>query len=265
VTGRAAHLLLPALACLVAGSGGPSADAAEPLSYEALARRVAPAVVTVRAVASARISVGDRSESTELEFDGHGVVVHPSGLILVNNTAFGDDSSPMLKRLSQMLNGASITVQVSRVRVQVADEPEEREATLLLRDRTNDLAWVQVLATDGAKPLATLDLPEAPEPRVGQRLAIVSRREARFDHAPSLARCYVAGRLTTPRLLWSLGGDVGDAGSVATDLEGRPAGVLVVQPGADEEDLDVLLLPTAVVRKSRDAALAKAAEAGPGK
>jgi hypothetical protein len=117
------------------------------------------------------------------------------------------------------------------------------------------------VAREGAKPLAWVDLSRGTDPRLGQRLVGVTRRTARFDHAAVVERCYVASRLTTPRVLWGLGGEFGEAGHLVFDLEGRPAGVLVVQAGANEEDLDVLLLPIDVVRRSREAALAKAAEA----
>jgi hypothetical protein len=65
--------------------------------------------------------------------------------------------------------------------------------------------------------------------------------------------------VTTPRVLWSLSGEFQQAGHLVFDLAGRPAGVFVVQGGADEDSVDVLLLPMDALRKSRDAALPKAA------
>ena len=227
--------------------GPPPAAAA--VDYEGQLAAKAPAIVSVKYLA-----VFDASN--EYPATAHGVVVDPSGLVLLANENFGDAS-----------------VKIRDIHVIVGSDPKEWAAILVARDTALDLAWVQIVDLEG-KSLAAIDLEKGRDPKLGENLFGVTRAGRGFDYAPALKRCYVTSRIESPRLVWDFDGEFKESGLPVFDATGAPVAVIASQTSAEGSDDDggshdeVFLLPLSAVSKSLVAAkkripdaLAKAKEA----
>ncbi len=225
------------------------APAVAPPDYEAQLAAKAPAVVTLKYLA-----VFDASN--EYAATARGVVVDPSGLVLLANENFVDAS-----------------VKVRDIKVIVGSDPKEWGAILVARDTALDLAWVQIVDLEG-KTLPAIDLEKGRDPKIGENLFGVTRAGRGFDYAPAIKRCYVTSRIESPRLVWDFDGEFKESGLPVFDASGTPVAVIASQPSAEGADEDggshdeVFLLPLATASKSLAAAkkrvpdaLAKAKEA----
>jgi hypothetical protein len=227
--------------------------------------RLAPAVVPVRGVIKIHAVLGEQSMDVEKEGGTLGVVFDASGLVLVSNTRTGGPGSPLVKAFVRRIPGLQVTTEITSARVLVGEAHEEREAALVVRDTTLDLAWVQVLDA-ATRPVPALDLATPGEVVVGRTLFAVARMGQGFDHAPAVVRLRATGRVEKPRPLWTVAGDldVQDLGAVVFDERARPVGVLVTQEGVGEDEdamPEMVLLPLDAVRKSLEAARPLAAKA----
>ena len=252
---RAAWVLATlALAPTTAHADAPPPGAAAPgrpaTDFEAQLAAKAPAIVSLKYLA-----IFDAS--SEYAATAHGVVVDPSGLVLLANEG----------------NFVDASVKVRDIKVIVGSDPKEWGAILVARDTTLDLAWVQIVDLEG-RTLAAIDLEKGRDPKLGEDLFGVTRAGRGFDYAPSLKRCYVTSRIESPRLVWDFDGEFRESGLPVFDAAGTPVAVIVAQHSAEGADEDggshdeVFLLPLSVASKSLAAAkrrvpdaLAKAREA----
>ncbi|MCC7139359.1 MAG: serine protease [Planctomycetes bacterium] len=221
-------------------------DAGPQPDLEAVLARVAPAVVTVQFL----LRYEGGFETTDW---AHGVVVDPSGLVLLasGNVGGGD-------------------AKLADVKVLLGADPKEWPAVLVARDSTLDLAYVQVLGDEG-RPFAHVDLDAAaarkPEPRLGEPLCGVTRTGRAFDYAPSVRRLYFTTRIEAPRRMWDFAGEFGEAGLPVFDATGQPVAVLSRQSGTEGADegggssTDTFALPLSTVVKSLEQARKRVPEA----
>ena len=230
---RLLSLSIIGLALAVRPSGTTAADGPEGAvpDYEARLAAIAPTVVSLKYLA-----VFDGS--SEAPAMCRGFLVDPTGLVLLSNDNFGEG-----------------TVKIRDVKVLLANEPKEWGAVIVARDKTLDLAYVQILDLEG-KVLPAIDLEKGRDPKVGENLFGVTRAGRGFDYAPSLKRLYVTGHIESPRPFWDFSGDFSESGLAAVDHTGKPVGVLVNQQSAEGSDedggshQDVFILPLSAVSKS---------------
>lgn len=238
---RSAAFATLGLALAVQPSRAFAADAPTTPDFEGHLAALAPSVVSLKYLA-----VYDGS--TEFPATCRGVVIDPTGLVLLSNDNFGEG-----------------TVKIRDVKVLLGSDPKEWGAVIVARDKTLDLAYVQILELDG-KALPAVNLESGHDPKVGENLFGVTRAGRGFDYAPALRRLYVTSRIDSPRLFWDFSGEFGEAGLPAFDLTGKPVGVLVNQQSAEGSDedggnhQDIFVLPLAAVSKSIAQAKKRVAE-----
>ena len=205
--------------------------AARATDLEAHLERVAPSIVTLKSL----VNWGGDDESTTVS---HGVIVDPSGLILLSGSELGFAGT-----------------KVRSIHVILGNDPKEWDAIFVARDSTLDLSYVQVLDL-GAKALPAIDLGSGVDPKIGQDLFGVSRTGRGFDYAPAIRRLYVTCRIDNPRKMWDFTGEFAEAGLPVFDLGGQAVGLLSNQQsveGGDDDggsSSDVFLLPLDPVKRS---------------
>lgn len=239
---RGAMVLGVGLLCgapALAGDAPPAPPRAAPGTVADLLARVAPAVVNVRFV----LRAGERERPGTTV----ATAIDPSGLLLADNTAFGEGRTRAVD-----------------LKVTVAGESAEHDAVVVVRDSVLNVAWLQVVRREGVIP--AVDLGAGDDPVLGQDLRSVTREARGFDHAPTVARHYVASRVEKPRLMWAVGGDELGAGRPVFDGKGALVGVSAVQAGVASGDGDDggggnFVLPLAVVRRSLESARKRVPEA----
>jgi len=208
-----------------------AAAAAAATDYEAQLAAKAPTIVSLKYLA-----VYDGS--TEFPATCRGFVADPSGLVLLSNENFGDGQ-----------------IKIRDVKVLLGNDPKEWSAVIVARDKTLDLAYVQILDLEG-KTLPAIDLEQGRDPKIGDNLFGVTRNGRGFDYAPAIRRLYVTSRIESPRLFWDFNGEFQESGLPVFDAGGRPVAVIVNQQSAEGADegggshQDVFLLPLSAVTKS---------------
>jgi len=259
-------LALPALlAGLALGGLVRPAAADDAAAASALLDAKAPTVVTVKFVVKMRHpQMGDQ----ETNADARGVVVDASGLVMLGNDSL-EPGGGMLRMMMRRRGGGDLVSTPMDFKVLFGGDAMEHDAVLVARDSTLGLAFVQLVAPEGA--LAAVDLAAGAEPKVGSLLVGVSRRSRGFDAAPVLGRVFVAGRVEKPRPMWSL--DDASSGLVGLplyDAAGKVVGVPVQQrgvEGADEggmfggQEAGLFLLPLDAVNRSVEQAKKRVPEA----
>ena len=209
---------------LLSGSGG--ASGADEISLEGQLEAKAPAIVTVKYVWKA----GNYEAHQEVR----GVMVDGTGLVMLSGATMGGDGAPI------------------DLKILFGNDAKEWTSVLVARDSLLDLAYVQILDTEG-KTFDAVDLSKGGEMKVGQSLFGVTRGSRGFDFAPAIRRLYVSGKVEKPRPMWDFGGDFKEVGLPAFDAAGRPVAVLVSQQaseGAEDGGSEVFLLPLDAVGKS---------------
>jgi hypothetical protein len=207
--------------------GVPSGRAqAETPDWGALVDRVAPAVVNLRITLRTEME-GTGAPAQESTEEVRGVLVDPTGLILVWNSHFSAGRMTELFADGSAPGGFRVKVTPTEIRVSIPGEAREREAFLAASDGDLDLAFVQ-LEEPPAAPLPAVTFTPAAALRIGTELATVSRMSSGFDRVPFFDLARVAGELRRPRPAWILaGGNATQVGMPYFTADGVAAGVLV--------------------------------------
>jgi hypothetical protein len=183
------------------------------------------AVVTVELVVRQRFAfMGMDSESEESRTETTGTVIDATGLTVVSLSAT-DPTSMMTNLMGGMLgDDMQIQSEIADVRI-IADGPPI-PASILLRDKDHDLAFVRPLAPVDP-PLPFIDLNQSAQPSLLEALVVIQRmgRVANRVHAVSLSR--VKAVVERPRRFYLA--DTDAIGAPALRLDGRCAGIFVTR------------------------------------
>jgi S1-C subfamily serine protease len=198
------------------------ADAANPMA-DVIAQRAA-ALVTVKFVMVAG--------ENERESEAGGIVIDPSGLILVSNFEMG--GAPRGRE----------SAQAKDIKILIGDDTQGLDAKVIGRDSELELAWIQ-LDKAPEKPLASITLPAsgaaAAKVMPGQTLIGLDRMNKYFDRTVVGFKVDVGGVTRKPRdLIVPSGGNIAWIGLPMFTTDATFAGVSVVQMiGGDDEDMDM--------------------------
>jgi S1-C subfamily serine protease len=203
-------LLLPPPACAV--------------DWTSVVQRNAPAIVNLKISMRAEAESGGEPEESTQEVQG--VLVDPSGLVLVWNSHFS--ANRFLDLIAEMGGGDfRMKVTPTDIRVYLDGGATEHKAFLAAADTDLDLAFVQL--EEPPKPaLPAVDFADAAVVRLGDELAAVSRLSSAFDRVAYFDVVRVAGEIRKPRPAWIVAaGNATQLGLPYFAADGRAAGVLV--------------------------------------
>ncbi len=194
---RPSLALATVVAGLVLGAPVRPAAAGDEAVAAAMLEAKAPTVVTVKFVVKIRSPMGEE----EANADARGVVVDPAGLVMLGNDSL-EPIGGMLRMMMRRQGAPKVVTTPMDFKVLFGSDAKEHDAVLVARDTNLGLAFVQIVAPEGA--LVAADLAAGAEPKIGATLFGVSRRSRGFDAAPVLGRVFVSGRVDKPRPMWSL-------------------------------------------------------------
>ncbi|MFN0010857.1 MAG: trypsin-like peptidase domain-containing protein [Phycisphaerales bacterium] len=279
---------LSLLAALTLGAQAPAAATHEPApaadpvaeTYARLAESRSGSVVAIKFVLKMEFGgFGDDENEQEVS----GLMIDPSGLVLVSNMQLGG----FLGMMQQYSGGSNLhaSIKPEKIRVLVGEDTVGADAKLIARDTELDLAWVRIDQAP-AKPYQAVDFARSAAARVGDMLYTVSHADKFFDRTPVVGELRVAGVAKKPRALLlpgaggggMMGGGGGGAGGAVYTAAGEPVGVLVMQmPSREDGDGGrddmfgmmfsggsggVAILPGAEVAAATERALKTAADDG---
>ncbi|BCW99789.1 MAG: hypothetical protein KatS3mg024_2616 [Armatimonadota bacterium] len=223
-----------AAACLLAASvvapPGASAEAENTVGAVAVVAKHEPAVVSVKSVASMKTSFGGREASQEeQENECTGIVVSPSGLVLVSLSAVdpSDMYAEYMKQMGEQSEQMSFTAELKSITVRLSDGSEV-PAEVAIRDRDLDIAVLKPRAQiPGSLPY--VDLSASTDVGLLDDLLLVSRlgKEGSWIAVAGLEK--VKGIFTKPRKMYfvpySPSGEDTDVGALALTPDGKIVGM----------------------------------------
>jgi hypothetical protein len=247
----------PSVALIAALVFAPAALAGDEAVCQKLLQEKSAPVVSVKLVLTVKISRGGQAQEQEINQTASGVIVDPSGLVLVPGSAF-DPAIGIPRRMRSFMD---IQATPSNIRVVFPGDTREYPAILGAKDSKLGLGFVMIKDL-GDKKLEAASLEGEAEPQVGATLYSVTRMDQGFDHAPAIRRVLVSGSVTKPRTMWALqGAGDDDVGMPLYDATGAVAGVVVSQSGVGEEsETHAFLLPMKVAAPTVAGALKRSQE-----
>lgn len=247
--------LLPALLLLAA----PLVAADDDAAIDALFKDRAPAIVSVKFVLTLSISHGGESQKHEQNSEVRGVLIDPSGLVMLANSYF---SPPAQLVMALRQRGGGIEGTPSAVKVLFGNEAKEYDAVIVARDSNLNVAFVQILDLE-KREVSWVDVSKAAEAKIGSSLLGITRMGRGFDCAPRFGRVLITGRVEKPRPMWAIASNFEGLGLPVFDTSGGVVGVLAAQEGSEGVDDGgfmgggsggIFLLPLATMQGSIDQA-----------
>lgn len=221
--------------------------------YVALMNAKAPALVQVKFVLK---SPGGRGGESSREVPG--VMVDPSGLVMVSRTHLGGAREISFQGGRPRQGGGRAVP--SNFKVVFPGEEKEYEAILGATDSNLNLCFVLIKDLEGKK-VDCVSFEDAAQLKIGQEVVGVERHGKGFDYAPHFSRGLIAGEIKQPRPMWIISRQPGSAGLPLFDASGKIAGVLASQYGADGSGGGLFLLPPSTVKAAVAQAVKQSAEA----
>jgi hypothetical protein len=158
-------------------------------TYKKLADQVGPALVTVKFVVKLSGGGDDGDEGRDAETNG--MMIEPTGLVLVSNAKMGG-----------LAGRGPVRINPTDIKVLQGDDTEGLKAKILARDSELDLCWVQIddpKAKD--KKFPCIDLAAGATVNVGDTILVVDRMGKFFDRAVIVDEARVGGTTHKPRNL----------------------------------------------------------------
>ncbi|MGI4791868.1 MAG: trypsin-like peptidase domain-containing protein [Janthinobacterium lividum] len=235
--------VLTALACLGFAGSAHADDVSG--QVQALITKQAPAIVTVRAVLKVTTK-GEGAQTAESRTEMQGVVVDPSGLIMVSSVPFS--ATKMMEMMGMPSDAADSgpTITPTDFKVVFANEEKEYSAFLVATDTTLGLTFLKIEDLAGRTPQA-VTFASAPAPALGDPVYALSRLSKGYDYAPYFSSARVSGIITKPRAAVMLDGGISDLGLPIFTATGDAAGVLTsvasgVKPEGSNEAMGMQMM-----------------------
>jgi hypothetical protein len=229
--------LAAVFAALIVAAPTPAlADGGSP--HAALIESKAGAVVSIKFTLNVNINFQGQVMNREVNQDTVGIIVEPSGLVMVPGQAFDVQLG--------LPPGIDATSTPTNIRVTFPGDDKEYPAILGAKDSKLGLAFALIKDLEGKKP-SSIDMSNTAEPKIGDTLYGVSRLGQGFDHAPICSEVKVIGQVTKPRTMWALGGDTQFIAEPLYTAGGAITGICITESGVGGEGPEsVFLLPISV-------------------
>ncbi|CEK13905.1 hypothetical protein CWRG_00654 [Chthonomonas calidirosea] len=192
-----------------------------------LMQRLTPALVTVKIVYKTQMSAEGQSTTSEGKTEATGVVVSPDGLIMLATSSYSFDFGGFLGNFG---GGGDNTDFKSKTiptdfKVTVGHEQKDYNATLVATDTILGLTFIQITDLQGKK-LEAVDMSQAAQPTLGEKVILFSRLSKGYDYAPYFHITTICGEIQIPRHAYLLDGAGLPIGLPVYDLGGKPLGIL---------------------------------------
>ncbi len=223
-------------------------------AYKNVLDTAGPAMVTVKFVMKIE-GGGEGFGEGGRDVETGGLMIEPSGLVLVSNAKMGGAASRM-----------GMTLNPTNIKVLIGDDAEGLKGRILARDSELDLCWIQIedeKAKD--KSFAAVDFTSGASVGVGDRVLYLDRLGKFFDHALSVREGRIGGKTKKPRALLIPTGVSGMPdrrdllGTALFAADGKVVGFNILQL-PDKEDMEggdagegsfsILMLPAGEVAKA---------------
>ena len=122
-----------------------------PAQVQALIAKQAPAIVTIRAVLKVAAK-GEGAQASESRTEMQGVVVDPSGLIMVSSVPFSPTKMMEMMGLPAEAADSAPTITPTSFKVVFANEDKEYPAFLAATDTTLGLTFIKIIDLAGKVP-----------------------------------------------------------------------------------------------------------------
>jgi S1-C subfamily serine protease len=242
--GMAALLLIGALALPCAVSADDLASAGR-----SIAAKSGDAVVYIELVIKMKSSYGGQSDSQEAKSDGTGVVIDPSGLIVIPYAAA--NPAEIAADMYGSEGGSSYTSEVTSLKIRLSDGTE-MPGKVVLRDKDLDLVFVRP-ARKPVKPLAAISLTDSGRADILGQVLVLHRlgKVANTSLAATLQR--VNAIIDKPRLSYTVGTTDAEAqyGAPVFTMDGKILGLLLRRAnsagsgGNGDGSLTLVVIPAA--------------------
>lgn len=187
-------LMTNTLVVMCALALGLSAQDDKAQKLKALLDTKASTVVTVRAVIHTEMNMMGQTQEDESRIEAEGVIVDPSGLVMMSNDHFNSDMGGMMGGQMEI----DITVTPSDIKVVFGKEDKEYDATLVASDTKLNLAFVKIKDLGDRKPEVVSFDGEATA-AVGTEVVMLGRKGKGFDYAPFFSLSRINGEIVKPR------------------------------------------------------------------
>lgn len=214
--------------------GAATARADDEAVYAKLLAEKAAPNVTVKLVLNVKMNMMGQSQEREINVNAPGVVVDPSGLVMIPNAALNPFGGVGRRGGRGRAGGGEGAPQATPVSIRVVFPGDTKEYSAVLGAKDSQLGLAFVLIRDlGDKKPAAITLSGGTTPRIGQTLYAVTRLGQGYDDAPVVDEAKIVGKVTKPRELWAVEG--GGVGRPLYDAAGAVAGIVIAQEGVGEE------------------------------
>ena len=195
-----------------------------PAAVQALVAKQAPAIVTVRAVLKVTAK-GAGAQTAESRAEMQGVVVDPSGLIMVSSLPFSPAKFMEMMGAPSDASDTAPTITPTDFKVVFANEDKEYPAFLAATDPNLGLTFLRINDLAGRIP-ASVAFGKSVSPALGDPVYALSRLSKGYDYAPFYTTARVSGVITKPRAAVMLDGGISDMGLPVFSQTGDALGVL---------------------------------------
>ncbi len=242
---NAARLFCILFAASCASVAGAARADDVPAAVQALVAKQAPAIVTVRAVLKVTAK-GEGAQTAESRTEMQGVVVDPSGLIMVSSVPFSPAKLMEMMGAPPDASDTAPTITPTDFKVVFANEDKEYPAFLAATDPTLGLTFLRIDDLAGRTP-ASVSFGSTPAPALGDSVYALSRLSKGYDYAPFYTAARVSGVITKPRAATMLDGGISDLGLPVFSQNGDALGVLTsvasgVKPEGGNEALGMQMM-----------------------
>lgn len=211
-------------------------DDAEGQLYRDLLQARSDAIVTVKAVLKTEISMMGQMQDDESRVEVPGVVIDPSGIVLVSNMPFS------ATRMEQMMGGmmaAGVEININPIDMKVLfdGDEEEYDAFIVATDSEFDLAFIQIEQI-GDREISVVNFDDSGRTGIGERVYAVSRLDKGYDYAAHVQAARVSGEIRRPRRAWIVDRHMDALGLPIFSIDGRVVGVLTTIASGTVDDPD---------------------------
>lgn len=202
-----------------------------------LVQKVAPSIVTVRAVVKFEVSHQGQSNTDEAKFSQRGTIITPDGLVLVSGVLLTSEGFKQMVGLDEEKD-VEVKLTPQSFKVVIGQETQEYEATLVATDSQLGIAFLQIKDL-GERTLPSVQLKEAPL-EIGNEVYCITRMPKGYDFAPYLLRLEVVAEVAKPRRVVLLDRSTDEVGLPVFSADGSALGVIIyVRTDKTDEEVDL--------------------------